>query len=750
MEILRTIRISGIDFAVFVMGFTSLAWQFIIIREMLVTFHGNEFTFGIIFGNWLLLEAIGCYFWRKKAELTTKPLIFFVCIQLLIGVFCFVSVTLLRSAKYLLEIPLGEVLGLHLVGIVSLIVLAPVSVSKGALFPLASRNMGLIKASSEAPSKVYLIEALGSFTAGLIFIFYLIEHFDHITLITAIFLLNIISVIILLHLQRAYNRIKIFSLGACIVLIIAVIISFPKWFDITTSRLLWYEYSLLQTKNSVYSNIAVIESNKEYTFFQNGAPFITIPTPLLFVEEKAHIPLLFHPKPEEILLIGSGVGGLISEVLKHPVSNIKYAEQDPLVIELTKQFLTPLTEFEITSDKLSVINVEGRRFVQTFNNKFDCIVITFPLPTTLQLNRFFTLEFFEILKTRLKENGVVAISLPGSETFLSDELEKLNNTLYKTLQAVFPYVRTVVGEINIYLASNDKIVMDDVSLLAERFDKRNIRAGLINKAYLEYKFDASRFEAIEESIKKDSAPILNSDKTPVAVFQSLLFHTSIVSPTLVNILHNIDAVPFSLYLIILFLVIVGLVFFQSKGRRFLYIDTAIITTGFTSMVIYILLIFYFQIYFGNVYQYVGLLTAIFMLGSAIGAYFGRKQLHNNLVLIEFGIVFLILGIGVFTFFEIDIALIQILIFLTMVLIGVLTGFEFPIAVRRYQSLKNSLCLYPGKLYALDLIGAFFGALLTGVVFVPTIGIQSTLILLFILKIGSMTTVKLGEINKQLS
>jgi len=46
-------------YALFLMGFTAIVAQVILIRELLTSFSGNELIIGIFFANWLLLEAPG-------------------------------------------------------------------------------------------------------------------------------------------------------------------------------------------------------------------------------------------------------------------------------------------------------------------------------------------------------------------------------------------------------------------------------------------------------------------------------------------------------------------------------------------------------------------------------------------------------------------------------------------------------------------------------------------------------------------
>ena len=39
-----------------------------------------------------------------------------------------------------------------------------------------------------------------------------------------------------------------------------------------------------------------------------------------------------HPAPKRVLLIGGGMGGLIREMLKHPVDELHYIELDPVLL----------------------------------------------------------------------------------------------------------------------------------------------------------------------------------------------------------------------------------------------------------------------------------------------------------------------------------------------------------------------------------------------------------------------------------
>lgn len=51
--------------ALLVMGASGIVGQILLLRELLITFYGNELSIGIILANWLILEAFGSFFFRK-------------------------------------------------------------------------------------------------------------------------------------------------------------------------------------------------------------------------------------------------------------------------------------------------------------------------------------------------------------------------------------------------------------------------------------------------------------------------------------------------------------------------------------------------------------------------------------------------------------------------------------------------------------------------------------------------------------
>lgn len=279
---------------------------------------------------------------------------------------------------------------------------------------------------------------------------------------------------------------------------------------------------------SFYGNVVVCKSEEQYTFYTDGVPAITTPTPdIVFVEEFAHLSLLSHPEPQYVLIISGGAGGLINEVLKHDVKKIDYAELDPLLLEVVRKYSTELTEDELSDPRVNIEHVDGRFFVKNAGSMYDVILVGLSNPSDLQVNRFFTKEFFEESAERLRKGGIFAITLPGSLTYLSEELSSLNGCILATLKSVYRYVRIIPGDFNLFLASNSPLSTES-DVFASRFSERKLNVNLITPGHIEYKLDRSRLDWFRNSVSETAG--INRDFLPLGFFYSLSYWNALFSP----------------------------------------------------------------------------------------------------------------------------------------------------------------------------------------------------------------------------
>jgi spermidine synthase len=307
-------------------------------------------------------------------------------------------------------------------------------------------------------------------------------------------------------------------------------------------------------------------------------------------------------------------------------------------------------------------------------------------------------------------------------------------------------VKILAGNENIFVAAADMdldSIMQDS--LIKRLDGRDISAGLITAPYILYKTDQERFGPLAEEISKSTGDKVNQDLRPASVFESMMFLNIIAWPVFARLLAAMENISLSACLIILGLAMLLLLAFQQRSGKRVYIMTSIISTGFAGMFMNMTMILAFQIYYGNVYHYIGLLTSLFMFGLACGAFFAMKRSRPAIVPIEAAIV--IHTLVVFSFFAAKpegILISSFIIFALCILSGVLTGAEYPVAVSLSSQSGPDISVTGSKLYAADLLGAFFGAIVTPVFLLPVMGIKNALLFITVLKGGSLAMAYIGE------
>ena len=97
----------------------------------------------------------------------------------------------------------------------------------------------------------------------------------------------------------------------------------------------------LYDKISDFQHTQVVDSCKYgRMLLLDGIVQTTEKDEFIYHEMMVHVPLLSHPNPEKVLIIGGGDGGILREVLKYKsVSTATMVEIDQGVIDLCKEYL---------------------------------------------------------------------------------------------------------------------------------------------------------------------------------------------------------------------------------------------------------------------------------------------------------------------------------------------------------------------------------------------------------------------------
>ncbi len=155
----------------------------------------------------------------------------------------------------------------------------------------------------------------------------------------------------------------------------------------------------------------------------------------IYHEMISHIPMLAHPNPKKVLVIGGGDGGTIREVLKHPsVESAVLCEIDGDVIDVCKQYL-PSIAGKLDDSRVEIVVRDGAAFISEHPNTFDVILIdsTDPIGPGEKL---FTEEFYKNVLAALTKDGIMACQSEAPMA-VPEECTRIN----KLLRSVFPFVQ---------------------------------------------------------------------------------------------------------------------------------------------------------------------------------------------------------------------------------------------------------------------------------------------------------------------
>ncbi|MEA1959302.1 MAG: polyamine aminopropyltransferase [Chloroflexota bacterium] len=159
----------------------------------------------------------------------------------------------------------------------------------------------------------------------------------------------------------------------------------------------------------------------------------------IYHESLVHPAMLTHPDPKTVLVAGGGEGATIREVLVHSsVDRVVMIDLDGKVVDLCRRYLTSYHQGSFDDSRLELLHDDAWKYIEQTSEKFDVIVLDLPEPIEAgPAYMLSTVEFYEMVKSRLTEGGTV--SLQSGASAWGNHL--CFTAIINTLKQVFPVVR---------------------------------------------------------------------------------------------------------------------------------------------------------------------------------------------------------------------------------------------------------------------------------------------------------------------
>jgi spermidine synthase len=142
-----------------------------------------------------------------------------------------------------------------------------------------------------------------------------------------------------------------------------------------------------------------------YTLLNSGKPDATSHDDAATQALLAHIPLLFHPSPANVMILGLGSGMTAGEVLHYPVSRVDVLEINEQVIKAA-QFFSDWNNRFSEDPRIRIIVQDGRNHLLLSRMRYDVVISEPSNPWMAGMASLYTKESFETIKDRLNDDGI--------------------------------------------------------------------------------------------------------------------------------------------------------------------------------------------------------------------------------------------------------------------------------------------------------------------------------------------------------
>jgi spermidine synthase len=731
------------------LGLLSIFAQVMIIRELLIAFTGNELTIATSLALWLLAVAAGCLLLRRPVRRLRSPAAAGV-LFIVAAVAAPLQVILIRLL-HPLTVTLGEIPGPAMILVLSALGIVPCALTLGGLFVAMVRIAEHSAIRAPIPI-VYGAEALGSGIGGLLLSIYLLEAFNPLAIVMLAGIVGLLGGFYLLTVAGRRMHIAAASLLACFLL--GLVLS--DRLDLATRRSQFSPLDVVETTDTRYSNIVVTQRAGVYDFFESGVLAFTIPDPM-YAEECAHIPLLHHPNPESVLLIGGAGSGIVGEVAKHPsVVRLDYVEIDPTSIETVTRY-SPPGWLEGEGIMVTPVYGDGRRYVTMTSRVYDVVIVNVGIPVTLQMNRYYTVDFFQRVKSRLGVNGIMALKIPSEGAYLGPELASLLAALLNSCRQVFGEVGLIPGDYIHLLASPELDIRERTDVLLETLSLRALDTSYVTPYVLWDRLSPIRRAGLDSLIARYDTGKTNTDVMPISFSHSIsLWAKHFRSGRIISfVVARLD-----MRSCLLLLLVAALAVIAAEMRGFgaswesLPAAVAIYSMGMTAMFTEILIVLAFQIVSGYIYAGIAVIIAAFMTGmglasSLAGARSDRAAPSRALQVMQCGLVVMPIAVlAALNLLKSDTPITwphaPDMIFGSLALLtGALGGGIFAVASMSMSSKGRGATDASALSYSLDLAGACVAGFATGLLILPSLGLARSAYTVSIFNAIGLTAVLVG-------
>jgi len=197
-----------------------------------------------------------------------------------------------------------------------------------------------------------------------------------------------------------------------------------------------YRKELLYYKEGRAFAVSVVRNNRQESrwIYTDRFPAALTDPAAKYMQMLGHLPMLLHENPQEVLVICLGTGTTCGSVGTYEPRRLDIVDISSEVVEAAKKHFLDVNLGVLDKPFAHMHVQDGRQFVLTTENHYDVISLEPLFPHTPAAINFYTRNFYELCKKKLKPGGLMCQWFP-----IHSQSEDNYKILLKSFAVAFDY-----------------------------------------------------------------------------------------------------------------------------------------------------------------------------------------------------------------------------------------------------------------------------------------------------------------------
>lgn len=452
-------------------GFAALVYENAWTRALTMVLGSSTYSFTTMLVTFLVGLALGGFLYARLLGGREVRVSTFGFLELGVGIAALATIPLFEKLPFIflrLLQSLGGSFSLFLSVqlLLSALVMFLPTLLLGMTFPLVARlftqslyQVGSGVGSSYAANTVGAV--LGAFAGGFVFIPWLgVQN----SIVVAVVINLIVGWLLLVADPRWSARWRAVTGVALLGGVVLIPLKMPRWDrhvlisgvtiyndryeDLPLDSLRLEEMKrddILYYREGLTATVSVQRIGKNYLYFRTNGKIDGSYGDALSQLMSGYIPLLLHPGGERAAVIGLGTGMTARAVAAFPLQEVEVLEIEPAIAQ-AQAYFNDKNGKVLEDRRVRLIPTDGRNYILGTPKRYDVIAAEPSNPWIAGIANLYTREFYEIVKSKLKEEGVFAQWFHNYSMSPDDF-----RMVFRTFGEAFPHVSVWVMKESDYL-----------------------------------------------------------------------------------------------------------------------------------------------------------------------------------------------------------------------------------------------------------------------------------------------------------